>query len=543
MNVIDYINIGAGFNFLTQWNYDGATTVGEILFDRVFFTKESADTYIFKVGSFIEIWSPFNITIQNSEFSLNNYIKESFDAIMIRDTGDWTLTDDVVQNIIFTNNTLTLDNTTHDSSINLKISYSNSNKRFKNVIVTDNIFFNIIGAEKSLLEVEYYSKGTVVLTNNTFRNCSTVNDFLVVNAIDSIVMSQTTFDSCTAKLDGYISAGTAKNITINGLVLTNSSKNSDLKPTSLVKLSTENEGNLILNNLNFYQNSVKVSILEIDESIGALIFQNSQFNGEVVTSATPYINIFNIFKLQFSNLTFSNIKSDTSSAIKPLLVYIKNVEIDKEGDFIIESVKISNSTIGFLNIYGISGSDSSVKTVTIQDINVTNSLIYSQSDLMSIGPILTGAKLSFVMKKISFTNLNFASIVNMIHINVQSGVPFLIENWSFVNNIRGRIMLDPASTSTTVNRVHLNINNITVADNDFSTSTMFVLNEYWELHVSDCIMKRNSGYIYGTIASITGKNSTAAFTNCSFNNNNGANGGVFYVTTRSSIYLSNCLLF
>ena len=121
MNVIDYINIGAGFNFLTQWNYDGATTVGEILFDRVFFTKESADTYIFKVGSFIEIWSPFNITIQNSEFSLNNYIKESFDAIMIRDTGDWTLTDDVVQNIIFTNNTLTLDNTTHDSSINLNI--------------------------------------------------------------------------------------------------------------------------------------------------------------------------------------------------------------------------------------------------------------------------------------------------------------------------------------------------------------------------------------------------------------------------------------
>ena len=198
-----------------------------------------------------------------------------------------------------------------------------------------------------LSRIRYYSKGTVVLTNNTFRNCSTVNDFLVVNAIDSIVMSQTTFDSCTAKLDGYISAGTAKNITINGLVLTNSSKNSDLKPTSLVKLSTENEGNLILNNLNFYQNSVKVSILEIDESIGALIFQNSQFNGEVVTSATPYINIFNIFKLQFSNLTFSNIKSDTSSAIKPLLVYIKNVEIDKEGDFIIESVKISNSTIGF----------------------------------------------------------------------------------------------------------------------------------------------------------------------------------------------------
>ena len=436
----------------------------------------------------------------------------------------------------FTNNTLTLDNTTQDAFINLIISYSNANKRFKNVIVTNNVFFNIIGAEKSLLEIDYYSKGTVVLTNNTFRNCSTVNDFLVVNANDSIVMSQTTFDSCIATIDGYISVGIAKNITIDGLILINSSRNSDLKPTSLVKLSTANEGNLTLNNLNFSQNFVKVSILQIDKSVGTLIFQNSQFNGEVVTSANPYINILNIFKLQLLNLTFSNIKSDTASATKPLLIYIKNIEIDKEGDFIIKSVNISNSTIGFLNIYSISGSDSSVKTVTIQDINLTNSVFYSQSDLMSIGPILTGAKLSFVMQKVSFTNLNFANIANMIHLNVQSGVPFLIENWSFVNNTGGRIMLEPVSTSTTANKVNLNINNITVVDNDFSTSTMFVLKKYWELHVSDWTMKRNSGYFYGTIASILGKNSTATFTNCNFNNNNGVNGGLFYVTTRSTIF-------
>ena len=65
---------------------------------------------------------------------------------------------------------MTLDNTTQDAFINLKISYSNANKRFKNVMVENNTFFDIIGAEKSILEVDYYSKGTVVLTNNTFRN-------------------------------------------------------------------------------------------------------------------------------------------------------------------------------------------------------------------------------------------------------------------------------------------------------------------------------------------------------------------------------------
>ena len=125
-------------------------------------------------------------------------------------------------------------------------------KDTNNIIVANNTFFNIIGAEKSLLEVDYYSKGTVVLTNNTFRNWSTVNDFLVVNANDSIVMSQTYFNSCIATLDGYVSVGIAKNITIDGLSLINSSRNTDLKPTSLVKLSTYNDGNLTLNNLSFF---------------------------------------------------------------------------------------------------------------------------------------------------------------------------------------------------------------------------------------------------------------------------------------------------
>ena len=52
-------------------------------------------------------------------------------------------------------------------------------------------------------------------------------------------------------------------------------------------------------------------------------------------------------------------------------------------------------------------------------------------------------------------------------------------------------------------------------------------------------MKRNSGYFYGTIVSILGDDSTANFTNCNFNNNNGVNGGLFYVSSSSTVYLLN----
>ena len=86
--MIDYINLESGFNFLTQCNYYGATTVGEIQIDGLYFTKETANIGIFKAGSLIDIRSPFNITIKNSQFSLINYIAENFDVIVIQDSGD-----------------------------------------------------------------------------------------------------------------------------------------------------------------------------------------------------------------------------------------------------------------------------------------------------------------------------------------------------------------------------------------------------------------------------------------------------------------------
>ena len=70
-----------------------------------------------------------------------------------------------------------------------------------------------------------------------------------------------------------------------------------------------------------------------------------------------------------------------------------------------------------------------------------------------------------------------------------------------------------------------------------------MLQKYWTLSVADWTMKRNSGYFYGTIVSILGDDSTANFTNCNFNNNNGVNGGLFYVSSSSTVYLLNWLLF
>ena len=543
INIIDYINIESGFNFLTQWNYAGATTVGEIYIDGIRFTKESANLGIFKAGSLLNIQSPFNITIINSQFSLINYISENFDVIVIQDSGDWTPDDNVIQNILFSNNTLTLDNSTQDTFINFIISISNANKRFKNVVISNNTFFDIIGAEKSILEVDFYSKGTMILSNNTFKNWSTINDILVANANDSIVMNNIYFDTWVAILDGFVSAGIAENITINGLSLIRSSRNTDLKPTSLIKLSTAINGNLKLNNLNFSQNKIKISIIQIDKAVGTLALQNSLFYNEIIAASTPYIYVQNIFKLTLANTTFMNMKADSSVTEIRAVMYFDNINIKAEDDILFSSLIVKNISISFINIFSASGSDNSIKSFKFENISVTDSVFNARNDLINLGPILTGAQLGISMKNIMFNNLKFVNLANMIHIHAQSGIPFTITNWSFTNTYGGSIFLEPVSTLSSTNKVSLIINNITVTDNDFSTKTFFILQKYWTLQVSDWSMKRNSGYFYGTIASILGKDSSATFTNCNFNNNNGINGGLFYITTRSTIYLSNCLLF
>ena len=207
------------------------------------------------------------------------------------------------------------------------------------------------------------------------------------------------------------------------------------------------------------------------------------------------------------------------------------------------TLTISNWSISFLNIYSTSGSESSIKNIEFDNITISDSEYSSRDDLIVFGPILTGAKLSIIMRSVIFNNLNFINLASMIHINVQTAVPFVIENCSFTNIYGGSILLEPVSTSSGTNKVSLKISNITVNDNDFSTKTLFVLQKYWTLSVADWTMKRNSGYFYGTIVSILGDDSTANFTNCNFNNNNGVNGGLFYVSSSSTVYLLNWLLF
>ena len=227
----------------------------------------------------------------------------------------------------------------------------------------------------------------------------------------------------------------------------------------------------------------------------------------------------------------------------PILIYFENINIETEGDFLIESVTYSNSSLSFLSISSISETKISSKDVVLKNVQIKDWIFKSRHDLITIGPIFTKSEFNIIMNNMTFSNLNFINLANILQVNVQAKNPFVIDSWSFTNIYGGSILLHPATTTSGISKVNLVIRNITVSDNDFATSTLFILNNFSILNVTNWTMRRNSGYLYGTIASILRDDSIAYFSNCNFNNNNGVYGGLFYVVAKSSISLSNWLLF
>ena len=134
--------------------------------------------------------------------------------------------------------------------------------------------------------------------------------------------------------------GSAANITIDNLVVTKTTNSGFYKSASFIYLATVLNGNVYCNHFYFSNNNAGVAVIQVDKSIGLIAISNSTFTNEIVTSSTPYIYVQDIFHVKFTNLTFTNIQSNTVYIYEtPLLIFFKNIQIDMEGDILQPAVK------------------------------------------------------------------------------------------------------------------------------------------------------------------------------------------------------------
>jgi hypothetical protein len=219
------------------------------------------------------------------------------------------------------------------------------------------------------------------------------------------------------------------------------------------------------------------------------------------------------------------------------------VDLDGEGEFSMTSLKMTNISLTLLTLSTFTGTPKAKKTILFDDIVFTNAAFATRNDFITIGPHVSSRNFEIVMKNFDFQNLLFENTAYAVNIKMQIPNAIRIENFSYSNITGGFINLEPVSVSHDIDPVKVEMKNITALNNDFKFNTFIILRDYSHLTVDTWTLNRNSGYFRGTVASITGKGSSAFFKNCNFNNNNGNWGGVFYVSAESYIKVVDSTLF
>jgi hypothetical protein len=170
VKIIDYYNIRAGFIFDVNCNYTEAATVGEVVFDSITFAEEEEHYGKLRLGSFIYYASPANLTIKNSVLRYHHNVLENIHVIDIEDKSTCSFNDDIIQHIMFKNNSISYDEEGEEEYNDFYLYFSGADQRRKDIEVIGNTLTNMTNSLKSFFDVENYSPGTILFENNYIRN-------------------------------------------------------------------------------------------------------------------------------------------------------------------------------------------------------------------------------------------------------------------------------------------------------------------------------------------------------------------------------------
>ena len=227
---------------------------------------------------------------------------------------------------------------------------------------------------------------------------------------------------------------------------------------------------------------------------------------------------------------------------KTTLLYFNSISI-RTGDFTLDTLTYSNNSVSFIVVSSIIDTTTSLKMINLSNTIVKDSTFQTKNSIITLGPIYNFNEYQFVFTGIQFTGIVFTKEASLIHLVMQTKYPLIIQSWDVENVQGGGIQLEPVSIVDTTKTVQVQVTNVTVKNNDFQSSTFFVVANYWTLTVTNWTMKRNSAYFLGTILSIIDRKSTVTFDQCNFNHNNGVRGGLFYVERSSIVNVRNSSMY
>lgn len=199
--------------------------------------------------------------------------------------------------------------------------------------------------------------------------------------------------------------------------------------------------------------------------------------------------------------------------LETTLITISSVDLSKEGLINATNMTVQNCSVSFLHLKTVTGHSEVKKYILFDYITIKDATFSSYNDLIIFGPMYTLEDVEMRINHLTFDNLVFEKLANLIYLKQQTLDAFILENTIFQNIIGGHVLVEPLTVSSDSIRSRMYMQNVTVTNNDFKDTTFIVLKEHCDLVINVCTLYRNSGTFRGTVVSILDKNSKVNITN------------------------------
>lgn len=299
----------------------------------------------------------------------------------------------------------------------------------------------LVVVDKTAVDIEFYAVGDVIFDDNYIYNCTSSYDLIVINSDDDVTLEQNIFDSCLKHENAFLVIKGTKFGTIDNLIVTNTVYDDTVTQSPVISISTKDFGNVYLNDLEFFDNSIGSSMVYIDSSVGNLTFVKSYFHNETMSSDVEYIDIANPYTLDMEYLTFYDCHDDHNLIESALLIHIRSIDLNETGDVKISNILSNYCPIGFMQLSTVSGNTTETKSIAFDHITIKNATFLTTSDIFKIGSFETDQDIDISMEYLTMQDLYFQKFANIIHMVQQSANPFRLEHLTMSNIDGGKILL------------------------------------------------------------------------------------------------------
>jgi len=529
-----------GFVFLVSCS-DPTTEVvtGEVVIDKLNFS--GARSVLFKYGG-IYMTGTQNFTITNSYIGSYGFM---FDAKQLT-RADSPLNcqpDDGVKQIIrLESNTYDMlteyTGTPHHGFICSFLEWYP--RKDMEVFFINNTMKNIAKSFYRVLLLDVNS-AAVTVENNLFKDTTGSVDISQIDTTKDVIIKNNTFQNISSTSQNIIVIASSSNVLIEDFTMNGA--NPEQVSSSIINLNMADNAIAILRDIKFTNNIFLGTKAIVSQQLLSIFdLTNSSFAGDQIMQNTNYIDIQLATKISITDTNFTGITYQNVDDSGAYLIYVASEQSNAAAeDSFIERIKFTNIKTNAISFGGFTDAvTGGAGHLYIKDVDFENSIFSSPDSLISTKKFSYEGASKMIITEARFTDLEFTTFGNLIHLTHNAIQPFEITQVTFNRVYGAGILLEPQDIFNTSMPLTLDIVNCTFTDNTPWVAGFVNVFENSVVHINISTFTNTASGGSGSVVLANYKENSVTIRDSNFTNNYAILGGVFYSQFSSVITCINC---